>query len=196
MSSKISYIDRVSLSYIKQNYIWRKLSATSRSLSRIFCVVFLRSANKNLREIILSLKIFFSRWVQKATTIRIDLWTSQRSHWDQRKTVSRSIRRTWRWRSSSTDIENMQLHHEIDPAHLRSIETSSEGQWLWTMYDFKKKRSYTLFRNVRFVHFSNMFWSSKLSQDLVWLSTHYFQSVIRSWRNIEISDAKDWRKNV
>ena len=57
---------------------WPKCPATPRSLWRILWIVLVWSANKNLGQIILSLKIDLSSWIEKATTIRIDLCTSQR----------------------------------------------------------------------------------------------------------------------
>ena len=57
---------------------WPKWPATSRSLWRILWIVLVWSANKNLGQIILSLKIDLWSWIEKATTIRIDLCISQR----------------------------------------------------------------------------------------------------------------------
>ena len=107
---------------------WLVFTAVSRSLSRISCIVFWWSANKNLREIILSLKIFFFKMSTKSDDDANRSMYFPILQWFQLKTVSCSSESTWLWRSSSKEIENIQLHHEIDPTHLRSTETSSTGK--------------------------------------------------------------------
>ena len=101
-------------------YIWLIFPPISRSLSRIFGIVFLCSANYNEREIILSLKIFFFKLCTKSDDDPYRCMYFSILQWDHRISVSCNTSSSWLWRSSSKEIENIQLHHEIDPAHVRS----------------------------------------------------------------------------